>query len=241
MQLKLSQELRGLPTLKANQKYRQPVKPKVEINVHNGLLSDNNSCNPKEAATETSIYFQTTKRRYVPGNGILHNHRCGNLTPYMLWISSVFKICSWKIAFIGYIKIHKKILNLLHRFIRLGDKWEHGCLLMLTPHSAQPLDRRTIRAVSHPNFINKSTMADKPHGADPFPRGVQLCRYSGTSQHSMELEDSLTCLRELSTGPYPEPGQCPIIPSYLSNIHLNTGCGKLTSFFEYEMPYEKGN
>jgi hypothetical protein len=45
------------------------------------------------------------------------------------------------------------------------------------------------------------------HGAEPFLRGCQLCSYSRTSQHFMELESSLPCSQEPSTGPYSEPDQ----------------------------------
>jgi hypothetical protein len=69
------------------------------------------------------------------------------------------------------------------------------------------------------------------HGAEPFLRSRQLCSYSRTSQHFMELERSLPCSQEPSTGPYPEQDQSnPIhtIPSYLRSIlilftHLRLG------------------
>jgi hypothetical protein len=32
----------------------------------------------------------------------------------------------------------------------------------------------------------------------------------------------------------------PFLNIYM-NFYGNTGCGKLTSFFEYEMPYEEGS
>jgi hypothetical protein len=45
------------------------------------------------------------------------------------------------------------------------------------------------------------------HGAEPFLGSCQLCSYSRTSQHFMELEGSLPRSQEPSTGPYPEPDQ----------------------------------
>jgi hypothetical protein len=45
------------------------------------------------------------------------------------------------------------------------------------------------------------------HGAEPFLRSHQLCSYSRSSQHFMELEGSLLCSQEPTTGPYSEPDQ----------------------------------
>jgi hypothetical protein len=59
--------------------------------------------------------------------------------------------------------------------------------------------------------------------------------HSIVSQHFTEPEGSIPNSQELSTCSYPEPDQSiHITPSHLSKIPLNTGCGKLTSFFEYE-------
>jgi hypothetical protein len=45
------------------------------------------------------------------------------------------------------------------------------------------------------------------HGAEPFLRSCKLCTNSRTSQHFMELEGSLPCSQEPSTGPCSEPDQ----------------------------------
>jgi hypothetical protein len=34
-------------------------------------------------SSETSVDFQLTKRRYIPENRTLHNHRCDNLKSYI--------------------------------------------------------------------------------------------------------------------------------------------------------------
>jgi hypothetical protein len=39
------------------------------------------------------------------------------------------------------------------------------------------------------------------HGVEPFLRGLHLCSYSRTSQHSMESEDSLLCSQASSASP----------------------------------------
>jgi hypothetical protein len=43
------------------------------------------------------------------------------------------------------------------------------------------------------------------HGAEPFLRSRKFCSYSRTSQHFIELEGSLPCSQEPSSGLYPGP------------------------------------
>jgi hypothetical protein len=43
------------------------------------------------------------------------------------------------------------------------------------------------------------------YGAELFLRSRQLCSHSRTSQHFMELEGSIPCSQEPSTGHYPKP------------------------------------
>jgi hypothetical protein len=35
-------------------------------------------------SSETSVDFRLTMRRYIPEDGILHNHRCENLKSYIV-------------------------------------------------------------------------------------------------------------------------------------------------------------
>jgi hypothetical protein len=56
----------------------------------------------------------------------------------------------------------------------------------------------------------------------PFLRSRQLCSCSRTFQHFMELEGSLPCSQEPSTGPYlSQINPVHITLSYLSKIHFN--------------------
>jgi hypothetical protein len=60
------------------------------------------------------------------------------------------------------------------------------------------------------------------YGAEPFLRSRQMCSPSRTPQHFMELQGSIPCSQEPSTGPYPEhinPIQS--IPFYISKIQFN--------------------
>jgi hypothetical protein len=78
-------------------------------------------------------------------------------------------------------------------------------------------------------------------GAEPFFRSSQLCSYCPTSQHIMELEDSLPCSQEPSTGPYSEPDWSN--PSYLKwiliviQLHLGLHSGLLPRGFNTNVLY----
>jgi hypothetical protein len=64
--------------------------------------------------------------------------------------------------------------------------------------------------------VNTHTLT---HEAEPFLRSFQLCSYSRTSQQFIELEVSMQCSQEPSTGPYPEPDQSnPFHPISLRSI-----------------------
>jgi hypothetical protein len=84
------------------------------------------------------------------------------------------------------------------------------------------------------------------HGAEPFLRSRQLCSYSRTSQHFMELEGLLSYSQEPFTGPYPEPDpSSPFHPISLrsssilpTHIHLGVPSGLFPSGFATSILYE---
>jgi hypothetical protein len=85
------------------------------------------------------------------------------------------------------------------------------------------------------------------YGDRPFFRICQLCRYSRTSQHFMELEGSLPCSQQPSTGPYPKPDRSKSKPSHpiplrtilILSTHLRLGLpsGLLPSGFPTNIIY----
>jgi hypothetical protein len=66
------------------------------------------------------------------------------------------------------------------------------------------------------------TGTNELHGAGPLLRNRQFCIYSRTSQYCVEPEGTLSCSREPSIGPYPEPDQPVLSPRSisLSSTHL---------------------
>jgi hypothetical protein len=85
------------------------------------------------------------------------------------------------------------------------------------------------------------------HGAEPFLRSRQFCSHLRTSQHFMELEDSLSYSQEPSLGSYLEPHQSnqhhPILsvqdPFLILSTHLRLGlpCGLFPSGFPTNILY----
>jgi hypothetical protein len=91
------------------------------------------------------------------------------------------------------------------------------------PHlSEHPLYSLSLQALCY--TARRALIYLLTYGAEPFLTSCQFCSHSRTSQHFMELESSLPCSQELSTGPCPEPGRSSPyhpIPPYLSKIHFN--------------------
>jgi hypothetical protein len=72
-------------------------------------------------------------------------------------------------------------------------------------------------------YLVTKHLPNQLHGAEPLLRRPKMCSYSRISKHFMELEDSLLCSQEPSTGPYPEPDQfSPYHPILRSNLILST-------------------
>jgi hypothetical protein len=87
-----------------------------------------------------------------------------------------------------------------------------------------------LRAEDSENAVSNTAMncfLPLTHGGEPSVRSCQLCSYSRTSQQFMELEGSLPCSQEPSTGPYPEPDQSnpyhPILSLLIFFTHLRIG------------------
>jgi hypothetical protein len=81
-------------------------------------LEDGATC-----SSETQVDFQRTTRRYIPGDSILHNHRCENLKSYMncmclrrgSFVRRIFwtKRGRWR-------KLHNEMYRFSHRRVLLG-------------------------------------------------------------------------------------------------------------------------
>jgi hypothetical protein len=80
-------------------------------------------------------------------------------------------------------------------------KWGRG--VTLTTHLHLLPRSRMMVLYLHPQHVLLA-WCSLTHGAEPFLRSRQLCSYSRTSQHFMELEGSLPCSQQPSIGPYPE-------------------------------------
>jgi hypothetical protein len=95
----------------------------------------------------------------------------------------------------------------------------HRCVSTIAAFSIhRAINIQLIRSTPKPEGIFTYVLT---YEAEPFLRSCQLCSYSRTSQHFMELQGSLPCSQEPSTGPYPERDRSGPYHPILSKIHFN--------------------